>query len=354
MSKVFAWRKVFVRPEIFVYLAFVVFTAVFIVLNSLVGNSNQGIIEHYINLNSPKLAWTLMLLFTALLVHGISLWVKAIVKQLDPALVFSLQNLKRQAGKIPGALKNFVVIGIPFFLAFSAMSFALGPLNVFNSTRLRDELLFRWDVFLTGTFPPLSLASIQYPWWFMAAIEFSFFYIVSIMTVFGAYLFLAHNKLFREAAGAFFLSLMIMLAGWVVFPVLSPYDRFVGNAYSLAVPAEVRLYVNQYQPQEEIARFWEKINQSREGLTILPTTALPSAHVVWAVLLVYYSWRVWKWLLLASIPLAFLSTLGTNLFAAHYFVDIPTGIITGLVAIVVVSWLRENQLAYERESIIIR
>ncbi|HEX9721725.1 MAG TPA: hypothetical protein VGA53_00495, partial [Candidatus Paceibacterota bacterium] len=249
MGRFVMGQKFFVRPEIFIYLALVVFTATFFILNLLTGHDGSGILEHYINLNAPKLAWTLMPLLVALLVHGIALWVKAIIQQLDPAVVFSLRNLKRQGAKIPGILKNFAVVGIPFFLAFSAMSFALGPLNVFNSTRLRDELLFRWDVFLTGTFPPFTLASIQYPSWFVAAVEFSFFYLVSIMTVFSAYLFLVHQKLFREAAGAFFLSLMIMLAGWVVFPVLSPYDRFVGNAYSLAVPAEVRLYVNQYQPQ---------------------------------------------------------------------------------------------------------
>jgi len=163
MGSLSVWQRIFVRPEIFVYIAFFAFSAVFFILNSYAGHEGQGILEHYINLNGSKLVWVGVLLATALFAHGIGLWVKAIVKQIDPAVVFSLENLKRQLAKLPRALRNMAISGVPFFLAFSAMSFALRPLNVFNSTRLRDELLFRWDVFLTGTFPALSLASIQYP-----------------------------------------------------------------------------------------------------------------------------------------------------------------------------------------------
>ena len=344
--------KIFVRPEIFIYAAFLVFTTAFFVLSSLVQNSGpaslqggQDILKHYVNLNAARIIWTAILFVLALFVHGFVLWCKAVIQHIDPITVLTRQNVVRFIRGARSVLKNSVFFGIPFALTFYSMSMALGPLNVFNATRLRDELLFTWDTFLTGTFPPLSLASFQYPGWFVNAVDFSFFYLVPVLTIFGAYLLIARPRLFREAAGAFFLSAIIMFAGWTLFPVLSPYYRFVTNEYNLSVPAQVQQYVDGWHPQKEIAAFWEKIDASLKDAFVLPTTAIPSAHVVWAVFLAYYSYRVSKWLLLVSVPFTVLSTIGTNLFAAHYFVDIIAGLLCGGVAIGVAYFLAKKSEA---------
>ncbi|MBI2098609.1 MAG: phosphatase PAP2 family protein [Candidatus Wildermuthbacteria bacterium] len=340
MGRVNLFLRFFVRPEIFLYVALFLFTAAFFVLSSLVQNSGpasqqggQDILKHYVNLNGARVVWTFILFSIGLFAHGVVLWAKAALQQTDPLTVFTRQNAVRFLQRTRTILRDVIVVGIPFALAFYSMSMALGPLNVFNATRLRDELLFTWDTFLTGTFPPLSLASFQYPNWFISAVEFSFFYLVPALTIFGAYLLVARPRLFREAAGAFFLSAMIMFAGWTLFPVLSPYYRFVTDEYNLSVPAQVQQYVDGWHPQEEIAAFWEKIDATLKDAFVLPTTAIPSAHVVWAVFLAYYSYRVSKWLLLVSVPFTVLSTIGTNLFAAHYFVDIIAGLLCGGVAI---------------------
>ncbi len=343
----------FLRPEVFVYIAFLVFTASFFLLNSSIQNGGpaslqggQDIVKHYLNLNGPRMVWTLILVCIALFIHGVVLWVRALIRQTDPAAVFTRENAVRFFRRVRAVFRELIVIGIPFAVAFSSLSMALGPLNVFNANRLRDELLFKWDVLLTGTFPPLALSSLRYPAWFVSAVDFSFFYLVPLLTIFGAYLLIARPRLFREAAGAFFLAAIIMLAGWLAFPVLSPNDRFVDNVYNLPVLPEAQQYVERYQPQEEILAFWEKIYASRKNMEIFPTTAIPSAHVVWAVFLVYYSWRVWKWLLAVSLPFGILATFGTNLFVAHYFVDILAGVACGAGAIFIARWLARKREAY--------
>jgi len=338
--------RILVRPEIFVYAAFFIFTTAFFLLNAFTQNGGQDIVGHYLKLNGPRLVWTLILVFIALFAHGVVLWVKAAIRQVDPATLVTRQNAGLLIRQTRAVLKNLVTLGIPFVLAFSSLSLALGPLNVFNATRLRDELLFSWDVWLTGTFPPLTLSSFQYPGWFVSTVESPFFYLVPVLTIFGAYLFIARPHVFREAAGAFFLAAIIMFAGWFTFPVLSPNDRFVDNVYNLPVPPETQQYVERYQPQKEVLAFWEKIYASRENMEIFPTTAIPSAHVVWAVFLIYYSWRVWKWLLVFSLPFGLLATFGTNLFAAHYFVDILTGVVCGAGAIFIARWLARKKDAY--------
>ncbi len=346
MGETNLFLRIFVRPEIFIYIAFLVFTAIFFILDLYVGNGGKSILRHYVDLNGPKMAWAAMLFFIALFLYGIVLCMRAMVKQINPAIVFTRQNLVRIFRGTRTILKNLATIGIPLALAFYSFSITLDKLNVFNRTRLRDELLSTWDTFLTGTFPSLSLASFQYPSWFISAVEFSFLYLVPVLAIFGSYLFIVHQRLFREAAGAFSLGLMILFAGWLMFPVLSPQDRFIDNVYELPVSLQVQGYVASYQPQEEIVAFLQGMRKSKENLSVFPTSTFPSAHAVWGVLLAYYSFRLSRWLLLGTLPLAILSSLGTFLFAQHYFVDVPAGILVAFTSILFVKWLAAKQRFY--------
>ena len=344
----------FLRPEVFVYIAFLVFTASFFLLNSSIQNGGpaslqggQDIVKHYLNLNGPRMVWTLILVCIALFIHGVVLWVRALIRQTDPAAVFTRENAVRFFRRVRAVFRELIVIGIPFAVAFSSLSMALGPLNVFNANRLRDELLFKWDVLLTGTFPPLALSSLRYPAWFVSAVEFSFYHLVPVLTIFSAYLFVARSRLFREAAGAFFLGLIMLYVGWLAFPVLSPHDRFIDNVYDLPTVEAVQPYLEEYQPQEEIVSFLRGMRESKEGLSVLPTSTFPSAHVAWATLLVYYAWRLQRWLGLIAFPFAATSSLGTFFFAQHYFVDLPAGILVSVFSIWVVHWLMGKQSRYE-------
>jgi len=198
--------KAFARPEIFVYIAIVVFMGAFWFLGSYVGTSSDGSLgkHFYRNISEAKILWTIALFLTALFVRGAVLWLRAIFLGIEPSTVFSRNTLLYVRGEIPKFFKNMLVVGIPFALAFYSMTSALGQMNLFNSTRLRDELLLRWDVLLTGTFPPLSLGSFAYPDWFVQGVIISFMHLVPVLTIFAAYMFLVNQNLFREAAGAFF------------------------------------------------------------------------------------------------------------------------------------------------------
>lgn len=328
-------KKLLLRPETFIYLALLVFTGAFFLLNALVQNGDQETLRYYFELNGSRIMWGALLFFVALFLYVVVLWIKALVKQVDPLTIFTSKNIRSFFLKTLVLLRNLSFAGLPFLLSFSVLTMALGPLNSFNATRLRDELLFSWDVFLTSTFPPLSLASFQYPSWFVLAAEKSFFYLVPVFIMFGAYLFFARQRLFREAASAFSLAGIIMFAGWTLFPVLSPHDRFIDNVYNLPISAEVQAYVDAYHPQEEIKMFLEEMRDGKKNSSVLPTSTFPSAHVAWAGLFVYYAWRAHRWLLVGVVPFAVLSSLGTFFFAQHYFVDFPAGIGVAAVSIFV-------------------
>jgi len=145
--------------------------------------------------------------------------------------------------------------------------------------------------------------------------------------------------------------LMILYASWLVFPVLSPHDRFIDNIYKLPVSTTIQRYVENYQPQQEIKVFLEGMRESKEGLGVLPTSTFPSAHVAWAVLLVYYAWRLQPMLGLIAFPFAALSSLGTFLFAQHYFVDLPAGILVSVFSIWIAHWLVKKQERPSRQRV---
>ena len=296
---------------------------------------DNQLLSHYVQLNGGKLAWPALILLVAVYIRFVVFWIGAGFKGLDPAALFSRGRVLRSVRAFVKFLKDALFVGVPFLFAFYAFGSVLGQLNLFNAARLQDEALAQWDFFLTHTFPALSFASVHYPGWFVKAVDVSFLYLPSVLAVFGAYLFQARQKLFREAAGAFFLSAVLMFALWIVFPVMSPHDRFIDNVRRLPIPASVQSYVDAYHPQEEIVSFLQRMREDKQGLSIFPTSTFPSAHVAWAVFLVYYSWRVRRWLILVSLPFAILSSLGTVLFAQHYFVDIPAGIGVAFLSIAV-------------------
>ena len=134
-----------------------------------------------------------------------------------------------------------------------------------------------------------------------------------------------------------------MFVGWVLFPVMSPHDRFIDNVYDLPVSGSIERHLEAYDPPEEVSSFLERTRASKNGLSVWPTSTLPSAHVAWAIFLVYYAWRVSRWWGLLAAPIALLSTLGTVLLAQHYFVDIPAGMAAAILAIVATSYAAKAQ-----------
>ena len=239
-------------------------------------------------------------------------------------------------------VKENLVSGILLLLGVIPFGLAIAQLNIFNTPNLKDELIAQWDFLVTGTYPFLSLGLLPYPGWFVEAVEFSFEYLAMAILALAAYAFLWRSGMFRQMVAAFFLGSIILFVAWSFLPAMSPHGRFIDNVYNLPISPFLQQELLKYSPHEKIANFQKEMREDLNDLSVLPTTTMPSAHVVWGVLLVYYSFRISRWLLLFTLPFALLSTVGTVLFAQHYFVDIPAGILVSLLSILAVEYLKKR------------
>ena len=306
----------------------------------------DDLLSYYFGLNTkgpwPFFSMVLWLLYVVLFLRlALFIFVSGIRGE-KLLFFFSRARLEKMPRALFAFCKDLFLLGGPLLLGFYVLSLAIGQLNLFNASNLKDELLLQWDFFLTGIYPSLSLGLGAWPGWFVKLVEVSFLYLGMALLAFAFYAFFWRRNIFREAVAAFFAGIMILFLGWTLFPAMSPHDRFLDNVYGLSVPPLVQEYVNDYHPQEEIRSFLSYIRERKEGLSYLPTTTMPSAHVAWATLLAYYAWRAHRWLGLAVLPFALLSMLGTVLFAQHYFVDIPMGMLVNAGSILLVKRLTKK------------
>jgi hypothetical protein len=228
----------------------------------------------------------------------------------------------------------WLILGAIFFVTMAGL--VMGEASRFAIVRLKDIDLIGLERFLFGNYVFALLGAINYPHWLIEFIIISFDNMGLILVAVGIFTFYLAPKHFRELIIAFCMGILMMIPLWLLFPALSPQDRFIDNIYGLHEPNQIALAVARYNPQSEIKQFLLDVRRGKAGLVALPTSTMPSAHVFWAVLAGYYLFRVKRpWRIIGWIASPFLaaSTLGTILLAQHYFLDIPAGIVIAGLAI---------------------
>ena len=249
-----------------------------------------------------------------------------------------LRQLRTREG-----LKDIALVAIALGINLALLGFILGKLNTLNASRLKSDLLLSWDYWLTGTYPFVVIGAVTFPAWVVAITKYAFFILPFTVSLAGVYLFIQQRHIFYEYSVAFIVGLLIMLPFWAALPALDPRNQYIENVYNIPLEASIISATRAYAPQQEIAAFQNEIRkiQSRNPKNIYPTSAFPSAHVAWAFMMLWYARRARTALFWWLAPIAILSTFATVLFGFHYFVDIPSGIAAGAVAIYITAHLKK-------------
>jgi membrane-associated phospholipid phosphatase len=256
-----------------------------------------------------------------------------------PALI--LLSLRHFFSSFRKQAKSFLQYAVPSIMSLIILCFLLAYVNQINSVNLKDEVLMDFDARLTGVYPFFYLVSFSLPDWFCRAVIFSFKELSLLVIIAAIYVFLKNKPVFQEFSASFCLILLLMFPLWLIFPALSPHDRFIDNVYSLPISPAVQKEVESYNPNNCLKQFLAETRTRKEAgqNPYLPTSTMPSAHAAWVVLVGYYFFRTKIFVGIISLPFLALSLLGTVFLAQHYFIDIIAGILISFIAIIIIRLL---------------
>ncbi len=257
-------------------------------------------------------------------------------KSISPSLLggTSLWGALKSVGR---KLARTLLVVSPAVALVVFLSFVLSDLNVLDRHRLVDQLLSGWEQGVFGNYFFAVLGGIPWPDIVVRFVAFSF-NVLSAILILSAFVIAAFRfDVLRSMIAAFCLSLCVAIPLWAAFPALSPHDRYIDNVYSLPIPAPMATSLAGYHPTEAIRNFLVNVRRNKEEVPDLPTSTMPSAHVIWTVVAGYYLWRARRWLAYVALPFLLASTLGTVLFAQHYLIDIPAGLLVAVFSIWIVN-----------------
>lgn len=155
---------------------------------------------------------------------------------------------------------------------------------------------------------------------------FSYFFYYGLISTGVWILFI--RKHYQVAARVLFIisvSFFIMYVWFIFFPVKGPKYFF----------AELNeIWYSNFQ-----GFFFTRIMKGLFNNTNLGGAAFPSSHVALALVAFVLNWKYNRYLIPLYLPLTVLLFVSTVYLYAHYFVDIPAGIVTGIVLYLLVPLL---------------
>jgi membrane-associated phospholipid phosphatase len=155
---------------------------------------------------------------------------------------------------------------------------------------------------------------------------FSYFFYYALVSTGVWILFI--RKHYQIAARALFIisvSFFIMYVWFIFFPVKGPKYFF---------PELHEIWYSNFR-----GYFFTKMMKGVFNNTNLGGAAFPSSHVALSLIAFLLNWKYNRYLTPVYLPLTILLFISTVYLYAHYFVDIPAGILTGIMLYLLVPKL---------------
>jgi hypothetical protein len=260
------------------------------------------------------------------------------------------------SGDRPGNMFHTLVTITPLMIAFTALKAIVPLIQPFSW----DPVFERWDRVLFFGYAPWALLQplLGYP---VVTMALDAAYAAWFVVVFGVLVwqaFFAPSSLARMQYLLAF-SLSWFIAGNILAAVFaSAGPCYYGFLLSPDPYAAQMDYLRSVNPDGSLLaltlqdRVWQSYDEAR-GVSI-GISAMPSMHVIAAVLTALVSWRYRKWLGVAATAYAAIVVIGSFHLAWHYAVDAIAGISLALlfwgIAGVVVRALDRLQAAQGRYS----
>ncbi|MBI4119883.1 MAG: phosphatase PAP2 family protein [Parcubacteria group bacterium] len=242
-------------------------------------------------------------------------------------------------------LLRILGLGAVFALLIgTGVRFVIGEATA-ESVASNGNLLMTLDKKLFGVYPAFWFQNITGPAklvfdaagpWFIAAYN-----ALSLAVTAVFFITLARgNKKFHQFFASFLLAAAISLPFWHFWPALSPLDGYLVNQTKIAPPEDIQREIVRYKPNQSLQNFLNSVaNVNRdEKNSFFAVTTMPSMHVAWATVALYFGIEVWPPLAMILVPYFILNFAASVYTMQHYAVDGLAGMAVALAAIFAVKF----------------
>jgi hypothetical protein len=258
-------------------------------------------------------------------------------------LIWKHASAQTKVKALVKSLFNFILF---FIVALSVLVFTIGWVNTnTNKTHLvqNNDYLMSVDKTIFDVYAPFWMQSLNNP--LKPVFDFLSPWLVGTYSGLGVVLgivfiivLISNQKKFYQMFLALVLCGLFSLPFWYYFPALTPKEAYwANNSLLTQAPSDIKNVLTEYKPNDNLLDFLGQTNNDNKpvDLNSYIITTIPSMHVAWATLAVYFGIEVSRWLLLILGPYFILNFLATIFTLQHYAVDSFTGVLVAIVAILV-------------------
>ncbi|MFH1111782.1 MAG: phosphatase PAP2 family protein [Patescibacteria group bacterium] len=239
--------------------------------------------------------------------------------------------------------------GVLYFTLFFVISFIIFSASInwvnqqadLNIIPVNNQYLMELDKILFGSYVPFWFQDINNPYktffdFISPLLTFTYRLITAVIALLFIIVLAKNQTRFYQFFLAFVLCLIISLPLWYAIPALTPNYAYYQNILNNPISTPIKKALSTYKPNDNLHEFLlRKINTtyiaSKNSVLI---TTLPSMHVAWATVALYFAIQISWWLAIFMIPYYLLNFIATIFTLQHYAVDSLVGIIIGILAII--------------------
>lgn len=268
-------------------------------------------------------------------------------------LIYYYQSLSVKEEKTEQAAYRFTIAFIRITVIILVMFSAIGggaiiinnnP-NALAAIPSVNHFLMKIDQPIFNTYLPFwfQLSTNPYKPLFDKMSELLIYTYHSLSYLFGLILLLlvfVNARFCVRLISSFALCTFISLPFWYIFPATSPVIAYLHPSSEIDIPSDISPVLNDYQPNEALQKFFEiRTESSPDG----PYTTIPSMHIAWVTVLIFYAIAAWRPLAIIGIPYFFLNIISTVYTLQHYTADIVAGLIVAALAIAITKRIKPEK-----------
>ncbi len=280
-----------------------------------------------------------VLLFAALLFIYL-IW-KSLVLGAE-CFIFKKTERVKALKTVSRVIAVFVISTIAFFLLIGVSLEQIATTHSSESIVETNNLLMSLDRSIFGAYPFAWLQTETNPFksFFdkLAVVLVNTYASLSLVLAMILVLTLLKNShLFYKFILSFSASLLISLPIWYLVPAIPPIDGYVDNITGAPLAEDIRASLISYRPNQTLAATFDVFRTIRSeylSADAFAITTMPSMHVAWATLILYFGISVWAPLALILVPYFILNLVSTVYVAQHYAVDAFGGLAVAILAII--------------------